>query len=255
MGLALFRRNKLCHELSWTKRHRVRVDSARLCKKKVVCCGNSAIFLRSSKGFGEDVRRSLYFVLFPKLQHDIKVSPTLTATTHSIPANNAKEVSVWTFYSLVGRHLFLCEHRPFDDRNADSLVFRLTRIEISQNGTHPGKDGESPLPDGSWTFTIIEEDHTIGNMVRMNLSNDSRVLFAGYRKTHPAVQRIELKIRTDGTITPAEALDNTLSEVVLRLQEIERQYKECVRIADNDPVPMDLAAPAVLPSIEQFLVQ
>ena len=34
-------------------------------------------------------------------------------------------------------------------------------------------------------FTINKEDHTVGNMVRMQLLKDPNVLFAGYKNPHP----------------------------------------------------------------------
>ena len=34
-------------------------------------------------------------------------------------------------------------------------------------------------------FTINKEDHTVGNMVRMQLLKDPNVLFCGYKNPHP----------------------------------------------------------------------
>ena len=41
---------------------------------------------------------------------------------------------------------------------------------------------------------IEQEDHTLGNALRMELLNDPRVTFAGYRKHHPLEDRIELRV-------------------------------------------------------------
>ncbi|PWA79743.1 DNA-directed RNA polymerase, RBP11-like protein [Artemisia annua] len=40
------------------------------------------------------------------------------------------------------------------------------------------------------SFTIEREDHTIGNIVRMQLHRDGNVLFAGYKLPHPLQYKI-----------------------------------------------------------------
>ena len=46
------------------------------------------------------------------------------------------------------------------------------------------------------TFTLLKEDHTLGNIIRMSLLADGRVLFAGYRMPHPLENRMLIKIKT-----------------------------------------------------------
>ncbi|KAK4356363.1 hypothetical protein RND71_025334 [Anisodus tanguticus] len=43
------------------------------------------------------------------------------------------------------------------------------------------------------TFTVEREDHTIGNIVRMQLHRDENVLFAGYKLPHPLQYKILLR--------------------------------------------------------------
>uniref|UniRef100_A0A0E0E810 DNA-directed RNA polymerase RBP11-like dimerisation domain-containing protein n=1 Tax=Oryza meridionalis TaxID=40149 RepID=A0A0E0E810_9ORYZ len=40
------------------------------------------------------------------------------------------------------------------------------------------------------SFTIEREDHTIGNILRMQLHRDPNVLFAGYKLPHPLQYKI-----------------------------------------------------------------
>ncbi|XP_070679122.1 DNA-directed RNA polymerases II, IV and V subunit 11 isoform X2 [Malus domestica] len=40
------------------------------------------------------------------------------------------------------------------------------------------------------SFTIEREDHTIGNILRMQLHRDENVLFAGYKLPHPLQYKI-----------------------------------------------------------------
>lgn len=44
------------------------------------------------------------------------------------------------------------------------------------------------------TFTINLEDHTLGNVLRMQLLNDDRVRFAGYKAPHPLEHKILIKV-------------------------------------------------------------
>uniref|UniRef100_A0A7I4ALZ0 DNA-directed RNA polymerase RBP11-like dimerisation domain-containing protein n=2 Tax=Physcomitrium patens TaxID=3218 RepID=A0A7I4ALZ0_PHYPA len=43
------------------------------------------------------------------------------------------------------------------------------------------------------TFTLQREDHTIGNILRMQLHRDPSVLFAGYKLPHPLQYRVVVK--------------------------------------------------------------
>lgn len=45
------------------------------------------------------------------------------------------------------------------------------------------------------TFTLLKEDHTLGNPLRMSLLADGRVLFAGYRMPHPLENRMIIRIK------------------------------------------------------------
>lgn len=51
------------------------------------------------------------------------------------------------------------------------------------------------------SLDIPNEDHTLGNLVKEELLQDERVTFAGYRKHHPLINQIELKVQTDDTKT------------------------------------------------------
>ncbi|MBA0825897.1 hypothetical protein Goarm_010806 [Gossypium armourianum] len=44
------------------------------------------------------------------------------------------------------------------------------------------------------TFTIEREDHTIGNILRMQLHGDENVLFAGYKLPHPLQYKILVRV-------------------------------------------------------------
>mmetsp|Transcript_19409 Transcript_19409/g.21706 ORF Transcript_19409/g.21706 Transcript_19409/m.21706 type:complete len:117 (+) Transcript_19409:3-353(+) len=56
------------------------------------------------------------------------------------------------------------------------------------------------------TFTVYLEDHTVGNLLRYALLRDENVKFSGYRRPHPLENKIEVKVHTNGKVTPKEAV-------------------------------------------------
>ncbi|KIW98565.1 uncharacterized protein Z519_00226 [Cladophialophora bantiana CBS 173.52] len=55
-------------------------------------------------------------------------------------------------------------------------------------------------------FTFNKEDHTLANLLRDKLLKNSHVTFAAYRVPHPLFAKFELRVQTDGEITPKEAV-------------------------------------------------
>ncbi|KIX00526.1 uncharacterized protein Z518_10666 [Rhinocladiella mackenziei CBS 650.93] len=55
-------------------------------------------------------------------------------------------------------------------------------------------------------FTFNKEDHTLANLLRDKLLKNSHVTFAAYRVPHPLFAKFELRVQTDGGITPKEAV-------------------------------------------------
>lgn len=52
-------------------------------------------------------------------------------------------------------------------------------------------------------FVMPKEDHTLGNLFRMQLLRDPSVRFAGYRIPHPLIFECHLRVETmDSKLTP-----------------------------------------------------
>ena len=88
----------------------------------------------------------------------------------------------------------------------------------------------------SGSFTILKEDHTLGNVVRMQLLQDKRVLFAGYKVPHPLLYELVIKVRTDGSETPincmvdsVECLRNSIQNTTERFKELVEKKKKSVQ--------------------------
>ena len=63
------------------------------------------------------------------------------------------------------------------------------------------------------TILVQNHDHTLGNVVRYQLLRDQRVRFAGYKKPHPLEEKIEIKVHTDGTVKPEEAVRDSCTKL------------------------------------------
>ena len=66
----------------------------------------------------------------------------------------------------------------------------------------------------------MDTDH----LLRQLLSHPA-VLFAGYKVPHPLHPYFLLKIQTDGTCTPAEALDKAASNLIATTASLEAKFK------------------------------
>ena len=67
--------------------------------------------------------------------------------------------------------------------------------------------------DNTTLFTINKEDHTFGNAVKMMLLRNPKVRYVAYRKPHPLENKIEIKIQTNGEITPIKAFREALKNL------------------------------------------
>ncbi|KAE8144776.1 hypothetical protein BDV25DRAFT_134370 [Aspergillus avenaceus] len=73
-------------------------------------------------------------------------------------------------------------------------------------------------------FTFNKEDHTLGNLIRSRLLQNSHVLFAAYKVPHPLVPSVLLRVQTDGEITPKEAVVHACNELVGDLGILSREF-------------------------------
>ena len=72
-------------------------------------------------------------------------------------------------------------------------------------------------------FTFDKEDHTLGNLLRATLAQNPHVLFVAYKVPHPLVPKFELRIQTDGTITPKQALLSACKGFVTDIQSLSQK--------------------------------
>eukprot|EP00771_Trimastix_marina_P000624 gnl/Trimastix_PCT/1645.p1 GENE.gnl/Trimastix_PCT/1645~~gnl/Trimastix_PCT/1645.p1 ORF type:complete len:127 (+),score=15.55 gnl/Trimastix_PCT/1645:92-472(+) len=82
------------------------------------------------------------------------------------------------------------------------------------------------------TFRVQLEDHTLGNIIRMQLLRDPHVLFAGYQIPHPLENVLVVRIQTDGTMfddilyTPTLAFINCLKDLQSEMSVLQERFQQ-----------------------------
>ena len=102
-------------------------------------------------------------------------------------------------------------------------AFELFKIPDGKAKVEYSPDERTPH---TATFTILLEDHTLGNIVKMMLLRNPKVRFAAYRKPHPLENKIEIRIQTNGEITPTNALNEALVNLCQDLDDCYREFEE-----------------------------
>lgn len=72
------------------------------------------------------------------------------------------------------------------------------------------------------TYILYLEDHTMGNLLRMELMNNKKVKFAGYKVPHPLEDKVEIKIHGSKNNEPEKVLSEAISDLDFKLEELDR---------------------------------
>ncbi|KAJ3333541.1 DNA-directed RNA polymerase II subunit RPB11-a [Blyttiomyces sp. JEL0837] len=83
---------------------------------------------------------------------------------------------------------------------------------------------DSKIPNAA-TFTILKEDHTLGNILRMQLLKNPRVLFAGYKVPHPLEHSFVLKVQTTPDTNPMEVLQSEINNLINEVSTIKLKFE------------------------------
>jgi len=75
-------------------------------------------------------------------------------------------------------------------------------------------------------FTFNKEDHTLGNLLSQRLLKYDYIMFAAYKVPHPLFATFELRVQTDGSITPKDAIIRTCRDVVQDLQRLNDSFQQ-----------------------------
>ncbi|CAI7918198.1 unnamed protein product [Closterium sp. NIES-53] len=86
------------------------------------------------------------------------------------------------------------------------------------------------------TLVIQREDHTIGNLLRMQLHRDPHVLFVGYRIPHPLKYEVQFKIQTTSQSSPQQAYNTALTALDGEMLQLKASFQEAVSPARGPPI-------------------
>mmetsp|Transcript_54355 Transcript_54355/g.129517 ORF Transcript_54355/g.129517 Transcript_54355/m.129517 type:complete len:207 (-) Transcript_54355:28-648(-) len=106
-----------------------------------------------------------------------------------------------------------------DDRAYDPIKQKIHRV-------HRRPDNKV---SGACEYHIWLEDHTLGNILRMELLRDEHVLFAGYKVPHPLNHMIELRVQTRPSSTPDMAIRRAIKNLRGETRSILEQFDQGVR--------------------------
>jgi DNA-directed RNA polymerase II subunit RPB11 len=88
-------------------------------------------------------------------------------------------------------------------------------------------------------FRFNKEDHTVCNLLRMQLLRDPAVRFTGYQHPHPLLHYIDLKVQTNSsTVSPAEVLSNAIEDLGGETDHLTQAFESAVEKwkKENDDV-------------------
>jgi DNA-directed RNA polymerase II subunit RPB11 len=73
-------------------------------------------------------------------------------------------------------------------------------------------------------FTFNKEDHTLGNLITQRLHKYKYIEFSAYRVPHPLFAKFELRVTTDGSCTPKEAILKACQDIIADLSTLGREF-------------------------------
>lgn len=94
---------------------------------------------------------------------------------------------------------------------------------------------DTKIPNAA-TIKVVKQDHTLANMLRAQLLSMPQVLFAGYKVPHPLHPYFQLKIQTDGSITPQVALQQASEKLIAMMSVLENKFKREFSFKEDDNV-------------------
>lgn len=78
----------------------------------------------------------------------------------------------------------------------------------------------------SGLFILGKEDHTLGNLIRVQLLRDPSVVFAGYRMPHPLIFDCHIRVKTkEGQTKPIDAFQSALSDLFQETDLISKEFE------------------------------
>ncbi|RMZ89080.1 hypothetical protein DV736_g3690, partial [Chaetothyriales sp. CBS 134916] len=95
------------------------------------------------------------------------------------------------------------------------------------------------------TFTLNKEDHTMGNLLRDRLLQHPHVTFAAYKIPHPLFATVELRVQTDGVVSPKQALQASCSDLISEIHTFKTRFKQAYELTKMSKAQSFASAPSL----------
>ena len=87
------------------------------------------------------------------------------------------------------------------------------------------------------TYSLQNEDHTLGNCLRYQLNKNPGVALAGYSVPHPMERKVNVRVQTIQPLTADGAMREALSDVVSICEHVAETFDEALGAADAGAAP------------------
>ncbi len=95
------------------------------------------------------------------------------------------------------------------------------------------------------TFTLKDEDHTMGTTVRYMLNKNPQVSLAGYSVPHPMETSVNVRVQTTGTVTATAAMRDALLDIISVCDHVHDTFGDAVEeYKAKNPKAMEVGAPS-----------
>ena len=78
------------------------------------------------------------------------------------------------------------------------------------------------------TYSLQNEDHTLGNCLRYQLNKNPGVLVAGYSVPHPMERKVNVRVQTVAPVTADGAMREALLDVVSVCEHVTETFEEAL---------------------------
>ncbi|KAF1943424.1 RBP11-like subunits of RNA polymerase [Clathrospora elynae] len=102
--------------------------------------------------------------------------------------------------------------------------FRFELFLLDDGQQKVEEKAETRVPNTA-VFTFNKEDHTLGNLLAQRLLKYPYIIFAAYKIPHPLFATFELRVQTDGSVTPKEAVIKVCSDVIGELKKLNDSFQ------------------------------
>ncbi|KAJ9074048.1 DNA-directed RNA polymerase II core subunit [Entomophthora muscae] len=85
--------------------------------------------------------------------------------------------------------------------------------------------GEIINMKNSCLYKIEREDHTMGNLLKMELHKDPKVKFVGYKLPHPLQHHVELYIQTEEGHSPNAAFEQAIARLLETIGMVKTRFQ------------------------------